>query len=71
MRRILLKNVWAVRVPLLVPGLQVGTRHGGVDGRGHGYYAAGGGHGAAGSQVHGVAVLQEKGEEVGLGISVH
>ena len=34
---------------LLVPRLQVGARHGGVDGGGHRHHAAGGGHGAAGN----------------------
>ena len=34
---------------LRVPRLQVGARHGGVDGGGHRYDAAGGGHGAAGN----------------------
>ena len=34
---------------LLVPRLQIGARHGGVNGGGHGYYAAGGGDGTAGN----------------------
>ncbi len=38
-----------MRLRLLVARLQVGARHGGVDGGGHGHYAAVGGHGAAGN----------------------
>ncbi len=56
---------------VLVPRLQVGARHGGVDGGGHGHRAAGGGDGAAGRQVHGVAVLEAEREELGLGIFAH
>ena len=44
---------------LLVPRLQVGTRHGGVDGRGDGYHAAGGGHGAAGNGLQAAGLQGE------------
>jgi len=50
---------------LPVPRLQVGARHGGVDGGRHGYDAAGGGHGAAGNGLQ-AARLQGEAEVHGL-----
>ena len=46
---------------LLVPRLQVGARHGGVNGGGHGHDATGGGHGAAGNGLQ-AACLQGEAE---------